>query len=276
MSNESTSNSGIFINNDTDINHISLNSGKEKESNSICPPDGRMRHWYNLNHDDLYIYQASINAETYRKSFEKHLGELKEGDKIMEFGCSSGRLIRWFEPEASRGVDVWVVDIDGPAITWAQQNLPSNLNFFMNTTSPHLPFRDDSFNFIFAESVFTHIAELADAWLLELARVMNKDRGLAIISINDERAIENLEKINPPKYNEMGKCIYTGPRKALGLIKDLKEPFGKLTFNEGPWQTGVWYSNEFILSRLNKIFDIIEIIPYYHSMYQTAYILKIK
>jgi len=272
----STSTAGIFINDIGDINHISFNSENEKESNSICPQNGRMRHWYNLDHDEHYMEGGSINADVYRKSFEKHFGELKEGDKIMEFGCSSGRLIRWFEPEASRGVDVWGVDIDGPAIAWAQQNLPSNLNFFMNTTLPHLPFRDDSLNFIFAESVFTHIGELADAWLLELARVMNKDRGLAIISINDQYALDEVKRLNPEETDENSNKKYTGPLKALRLIKDLKDPFGKLTFNDGPWLTGVWYSNEFILSRLNKIFNIIEIIPKYHGMYQTAYLLSIK
>jgi len=83
-------------------------------------------------------------------------------------------------------------------------------------------------------------------------------------------------KIASIKNEENSNKKYTGPLKALRLIKDLKDPFGKLTFNDGPWLTGVWYSNEFILSRLNKIFNIIEIIPKYHGMYQTAYLLSIK
>ena len=272
----STSSASLFINDGKEIDNVSINSSNERESNSLCPPNGRMRHWYSYGKDGKYMAGGSLNADVYRKSFEKHFGELKEGDKIMELGCSSGRMIRWFEPEASRGVDVWGCDIDGPAIAWAQQNLPSNLNFFMNTTAPHLPFRDNSFNFIFAESVFTHIAELADAWLLELARVMNKDRGLAILSINDEYAYDEFERLDPAPIGETGNKRFTGPQKARKLIKDLKEPLGKLTFTDGPWLTGVWYSNEFILSRLNKIFNIIEIIPKYHGMYQTAYLLSIK
>jgi len=256
--------------------HIPINQRyEEKESNSLYPPDGRMRHWYNPNHDDAYMRAGKSNADTYRKSFEKHFGELKEGDKMMELGCSSGRMIRWFEPEASRGVDVWGVDIDGPAISWAQQNLPSNLNFFMNTTLPHLPFRDDSFNFIYAESVFTHIGELADAWLLELTRVMNKDRGPAILSINDDHAKKTLEKLYPD-LDSLPPHKFVGSRTAIKIKKDIKEPFGKLVFNNSPFFTGVWYSNEFILSRLEKIFDVVQIIPGFHGMYQTAYVLKIK
>ena len=46
------------------------------------------------------------------------------------------------------------------------------MNFATVTTAPHLPFADGYFDFAYCSSVFTHISDLADAWLLELRRIV--------------------------------------------------------------------------------------------------------
>ena len=61
-------------------------------------------------------------------------------------------------------------DIDGPSIAWLTENLSPPLRVFRNEEAPPLPLESNSFDLIWAISVFTHIADLWAAWLLELHR----------------------------------------------------------------------------------------------------------
>ncbi len=100
----------------------------------------------------------------------RHGCDVRAADGILDFGCGVGRMIRWLAEEAE-AQPVWGVDIEVPAIRWAQQHLSPPFNFSTCTTLPHLPFEDRTFGLVYAGSVFSHIEDLADAWLLELRRI---------------------------------------------------------------------------------------------------------
>lgn len=121
----------------------------------------------------------------------KHGIAFNAGQRILDFGYSGGRVLRWFEEEAYKGVECWGCDIDAAAVDWAQKNMMPPFKFFANSTAPHLPFRDGFFDLIFAGSIFTHIKDMATSWLLELARCMKKD-GVGIFTIVDEGSLEML------------------------------------------------------------------------------------
>ena len=90
---------------------------------------------------------------------------------VLEFGCADGRMIRWLEDWA-HDREIWGTDIDASRILWCKQNLGRHFRFATTTIVPHLPFEDRHFGFIYAGSVFTHIDDLADAWIAELRRVL--------------------------------------------------------------------------------------------------------
>jgi SAM-dependent methyltransferase len=96
---------------------------------------------------------------------------LADQGNILEFGCGDGRMIRWLE-HLVHTQEVWGVDIDAGRIFWCKQNLSPSFHFATTTTVRHLPFEDHYFGFIFAGSVFTHIDDLADAWIAELRRIL--------------------------------------------------------------------------------------------------------
>jgi len=79
-------------------------------------------------------------------------------------------MIRWLARFAAE-CQIWGVDISARHIVSCQENLNPPFNFATVTTQPHLPFEDRYFDLIYCASVFTHIDDLADAWLLELKRV---------------------------------------------------------------------------------------------------------
>ena len=137
-------------------------------------------------------------------------------DKILDFGCGSGIMIRWLCDLAERG-DVWGVDISSEHMLWCQQHLSPPFKFVTTTSFPHLPFEDRYFDFIYAGSVFTHIADLAEAWLMELRRIV-RPGGRLYLTIQDERSIElcMAANHNPPlaellrAYDEESHFMSTG------------------------------------------------------------------
>ena len=83
----------------------------------------------------------------------------------MELGCAAGRVIRHLnELAASR--EIWGVDFAAAATMWCEENLSPPLHFATTTVVPHLPFKDEYFDLVYAGSVFTHIDELTFAGLL--------------------------------------------------------------------------------------------------------------
>lgn len=116
--------------------------------------------------------------------------ELRRDMKIMDFGCSSGRVLRHFDEErASLNWKLYGVDIQARPIEWMRQNFPKHFNIYTGNALPHLPFEDNTFDAIYGFSVFTHIKYQWDAWILELRRVL-KPGGILMQTIHTENAWE--------------------------------------------------------------------------------------
>jgi ubiquinone/menaquinone biosynthesis C-methylase UbiE len=110
---------------------------------------------------------------------------LEDAPRILELGCAAGRMTRWLSDLAGTH-EIWGADIWADAIMWCKQNLSPPLHFVTTTVAPHLPFEDRSFDFIYCGSVFTHIDDMADAWFLELRRLLHPG-GHLYITILDQR-----------------------------------------------------------------------------------------
>ena len=108
--------------------------------------------------------------------------------RVLDFGCAEGRMLRFL---AAPERELWGVDVNAERIVWAQQYLSPPLRLATTTTAPHLPFADAYFDFVFGVSVFTHIRDLADAWFLEVLRVLRPD-GFVYLTIHDEHSVDVL------------------------------------------------------------------------------------
>jgi SAM-dependent methyltransferase len=106
------------------------------------------------------------------------------GATILDFGCSSGRVLRHLhvhEPTAK----LLGIDVNVAAVSWARAHLPFVIA--QGTFIPTLPLPDASIDVAYAGSVFTHIDDTEEAWLLELRRVLRPD-GVALVSFHPERS----------------------------------------------------------------------------------------
>ena len=90
-------------------------------------------------------------------------------ESVLDFGCGCGRVTRyWSDFEGA----VSGSDVNTKAIEWCRDNL-GFASFERNALAPPLDFDDESFDLVYALSVFTHLtAELQLAWRDEMRRVL--------------------------------------------------------------------------------------------------------
>jgi SAM-dependent methyltransferase len=130
-------------------------------------------------------------------------------------------VISHLADKARDGTEIWGCDIDAPAIEWCQKNMMPPFRFFANSTAPHLPFRDDYFDFIYAGSVINHIKDMATFWVMEIGRCI-RPGGLFIPTIIDKLSIPLLEEI----YKKDPACILPKHVVENGITVDMVKNIG--------------------------------------------------
>ena len=126
-------------------------------------------------------------------NFFTDLGGLKPTDRVLDVGCGAGRmampLTNYLNPQGSyEGFDIF-----NDAIIWCTETIGlkySNFKFqwidvyskYYNPNGKYksseyiFPFVDDSFDFVFLTSVFTHmLSEDMEHYMSEIARVLKSD-----------------------------------------------------------------------------------------------------
>lgn len=137
--------------------------------------------------DAAYLHMGGLDAAIIKDAISRHMGS-RQDLALLDFGCSSGRVLRHFEAErATQGWRLHGVDIQARPIEWLRLHFPAEYTVSTGTVQPHLPFEDNSLDVIYGFSVFTHIKYLWDMWLLELRRVL-KPGGLLVQTIHTENA----------------------------------------------------------------------------------------
>jgi SAM-dependent methyltransferase len=127
---------------------------------------------------------------------------LDELSAVLDFGCGCGRVTRYFRdfPGAVAGSD-----LSAEAIAWCRENLPFG-RFETNGLAPPLAFDDDSFDLVYALSVFTHLtADLQLAWRDELRRVL-RPGGRLLITTHGRSYIPRLEHAERERF-EAGELV---------------------------------------------------------------------
>jgi SAM-dependent methyltransferase len=183
---------------------------------------------------------------------------------ILEFGCGDGRMIRWLEHLAGDR-EIWGTDIDASRIIWCKQNLSPPIHFITTTTVPHLPFEDRYFGFIFAGSVFTHIDDLADAWIAELRRIL-RPGGRLFVTVHLTTDVTLLNE----KYRDSGLAKLL--RKSPEYDRILESNFDMFTVGRSS-HSYVFYDLDFLRKSLEPMFRILSVTEGVR-LYQNALLLE--
>jgi SAM-dependent methyltransferase len=140
---------------------------------------------------ESFLTSGREDVETMSRLLADSGAPIEEAGRILELGCAGGRMLRWLAHLAPE-VQLWGTDIWSSAVLWCQDHLSPPCYFATNTMDPHLPFEDRSFGLVFCGSVFTHLDDLAEAWFLELHRIL-RPGGRLFFSVNDQHAVRVFE-----------------------------------------------------------------------------------
>ena len=103
--------------------------------------------------------------------------DVQQTRDVLDFGCGCGRVTRYFKDHFGA---VAGSDVNADAVAWCRDHL-GFARFETNGLAPPLAFADDSFDLVYALSVFTHLtADLQLAWRDELRRVLRPGGRLLI------------------------------------------------------------------------------------------------
>ena len=117
--------------------------------------------------------------------------ELPAGARILDFGSSSGRVIRVikaYEP----GFQCYGCDPNKGAILWAKANLPT-IDFAVSPLRPPLPYGTHDFDLVFAISIWSHLDRLVSRWWLEEMRRIVKPGGYFILTFHGMHSLRYYE-----------------------------------------------------------------------------------
>ena len=194
--------------------------------------------------------------------------------KVLDFGCAAGRLLRFY-PHTQGRSELWGLDIDAKHISWCQSHLSPPFLFATTTTLPHLPFEDNYFDLVYCGSVFTHITDLADAWFLELRRVLRKG-GYAYITIQDKTSMQMLlsrfsttiaDSAQPERDWEKVDGEPGTSSAFLHLINDFNKAidfcskdYACFTFATDPY-SNVFYDTQFLVDKWSRFAEILSVTP---------------
>ena len=166
---------------------------------------------------------------------------LESFERILDFGCGCGRVIRCFGPHAG----LFATDLDPEAVSWCQTQLSDLATFSMNDDNPPLRYESDTFDFVYAVSVFTHLPKALElAWLEELRRV-TRPGGTLLLTVHGERLFRKVPRNAREELRQSGFC-----HSNCGLTPGLPD-FYQTSF----------HCDDYIRSEWSKFFTIKRIAP---------------
>jgi ubiquinone/menaquinone biosynthesis C-methylase UbiE len=210
-----------------------------------------------------YISSGERHVTNMIRALEENGFSIGGAKRILEFGCGAGRMIRHL-PEIALNAELWGVDISAEHIRWCIENLTPAIHFATTTVVPHLPFEDRYFDLIFCGSVFTHIEDIQESWLLELGRVL-RPSGKLYITIDDEHTVSLLD--TQYRDHPLAKLMQEQPTYLTN-----KNDFNMIVIGRGA-SSHVFYSSRYFQFITPPIFRWISLTPeaYY---FQSAVILE--
>ena len=209
-----------------------------------------------------YLASGRRDVESMRRVLSEGGIVLSSCRRVLDLGCGSGRMLRWLD---GAGAEVWGSDVSAPHIVWCQQNLSPPYRFLTNTSCPHLPFESGYFDLVYAGSLFTHISELLEAWLLEIRRLLRAG-GAAYVTIHDEHTLRALDR-------KPGRPLAQRLKGEPEARQFWRSPFGMFTLRRG-FNALVFYTDGFVRDAWGSIMPIVSITPEAYDIQSAVLMVK--
>jgi SAM-dependent methyltransferase len=170
--------------------------------------------------------------------------ELTQFDRVLDFGCGCGRTLVHLKDLAPQA-KFDGTDIDEAAISWCKEHLRFG-TFKVGQASPPADYGSDSFDFIYAISVFTHLdAPYQFRWLEELRRI-TKPGGVLLLTV-DSSLVGDKDFVFQRSYED-------------GLFP--------------AWYQNAFHSEQYVRENFGKYFEVMGYLPKGMNEHQDVVLLK--
>lgn len=234
------------------------------EGEKLPLPPANYRPGYSPDDDIKYLNWGKSDHDYICEIIKKHHACYHD-ITILDFGCSSGRVLRQFLKE-SRNFNwkLMGIDIQAVLIEWMRRHFPREVTVLCGTAMPHLPFEDNSIDVIYGISVFTHTKYQWDTWLMEFKRVL-KPGGLCLQSVQCEAAWEYYHK------NRHEKWVSEGHPASMLLEPRMKHDY---LYYGDPSVSQTFYKREIIVELWARYMEVVDFLPPPAFSYQNWIVLK--
>jgi SAM-dependent methyltransferase len=196
--------------------YFAVPSVLEKTGLSTAMPPAEI---HAMTHGALGAGGAFYHADLVADALASAGAPIADGDAILDFGCSSGRVTRALAA-AYPEVEFFGCDPNKPAIAWAAENLPG-IDFQVSENNPPLPYADNQITAAFGISIWSHYnEELALRWYDEIWRTLRPGGHL----ISTTHGLQSLAY-----YGDAG-------LRSAEQLAEIKKAL---------YDTGYWYAAEF-------------------------------
>jgi len=166
-------------------------AARPEQSTSISLPPESLRHRVHGAADaESFLEVGRQCAQDIVAGLRRIDRDVGSFEAVLDFGCGCGRVLRWLLPQFG-AAHVYGTDIDQQAVAWCSANLFGSA-FGVNAGLPPTGYASQSFDLIYAISVFSHLDEVFQFyWLNELRRI-TKPGGIVLLSIHGSYYMRNL------------------------------------------------------------------------------------
>jgi SAM-dependent methyltransferase len=168
----------------------------------------------------VYLVTGQYSLERFyeigRTSVECITGILKKNgldisrfETILDFGCGCGRVMRHWH--SLSGPRLYGTDYNPYPISWCHGALPF-AEFGTNDSESQLPYKDNSLDFVYAISVFSHLTHaLQIYWMGELLRVL-KPGGYFYMTVPGRDLTTRLSSLDRNTFSDGNVVVLSGNR----------------------------------------------------------------
>jgi len=119
---------------------------------------------------------------------EKHKHPFESALKVLDFGCGTSRILRYLV-EFLPGPQYYGSEVFQKNIEWGRSAFPE-VTYLHHDNSSTIDMPDNSFDIIYAYSIFSHFEEnIHRQWLSELCRLLKKS-GLIILTVHGKTILD--------------------------------------------------------------------------------------
>lgn len=182
---------------------------------------------------------------------------------VLDFGSGCGRVIQNLRAQ-SQQCTLYATDIDPDLVSWGQSNL-SGIQWSLNGHQPPLPYNANTFDLIYAVSVFTHLDEdFQFAWLRELQRVA-RPGAILILTVHGEHVMSGVQMLNQAHHHELETYGFSYLILSRGRFKADGFP---------DFYQAAFHTKEYIYQKWSAYFDVVDYVERGIGNRQDAVVLR--